>query len=309
MSTHRRAYALVSLILYLILASCTGSPVPESIEDTQLAEPETPEDKPATSEPVATETGILSPTSTSLDETQVSLYGIEFAFDSSLGEIIKVEKLDGSPCDSMNPQPAHIVFSFEFYNVARNFRSPTLSVYSVQEYEQLCPDPDWLIGFFDPLREAITNQSVPPSLSGPEGGRTFEVQRVRSGYFQFQNGAGIQAIVSYGQDLYFIERDNIEYKFEGLTYDGEYYVEIHIPVTAPFLIEMYEPGQPQNEQTIPVPEHDPSDYQQFAQAVEAYNEEARKQLEALEASGFTPDLRELDALVASLRIEPQAWGE
>lgn len=249
------------------------------------------------------------PTPASLDETEVSLYGIDFAFHSSLGEIVKVEKLEGSPCDSMNPLPPHIVFFFEFHNVTRNYGSPTLSVYSVQEYKELCPDPGWLNGFFDPLREAIAIRAVPSSLSGPEGARTFEVQRVRSRYLQFQNGAGIQAIVSYGQDLYFIERDNTEYKFEGLTFDGKYYVEIRFPITTPFLVDKYEPGEPQNEQTIPIPEHDPSDYQQFAQAVEAYNEEARMKLEALDASGFTPDLGALDALIASLRIEPQAWGD
>jgi hypothetical protein len=312
---------VVAVFLISTITACgtesTPSPIkiepsslPDEATEPTVAHTETPVSPPSTDIP-------LAPTSTSFSGPDVFFNGIDFAFGPSLGEIVRVEKLEASPCESMSPFPPHLGFTFEPYNEIRNQFEPNIAVYSVREFEELCLEPEpgylssivWVNDILDPLREVVNSRSIVSNVAPLPFLNAGELLRVQEEFLLFQNGSGVRAIVMYAQDLWFVHNEAITYYFQGLTDDGEYYVTLRFPITAPFLIDGAEPDKNQNEGAIPILEYDPGDYQQLAQAVEAYNEEARMQLEVLGASGFTPDLSALDALVATLRIEPQLWGE
>ncbi len=52
---------------------------------------------------------------------------------------------------------------------------------------------------------------------------------------------------------------------------------------------------------IPIPTYDDNGQRE---AIEAYNQEALRRFDHMKDSDFTPSLKALDALVASLQIEP-----
>jgi hypothetical protein len=125
--------------------------------------------------------------------------------------------------------------------------------------------------------------------------------RAQTEYIRFQNGRGIRAVVIMGHDLFFANNESLQYEFHGLTDDGKYYVEVMFPIAAPILLSAFDPAENTNEAAIPVPEL-PADDVQSGAVMWEYNEEAGRQLDALDGASFTPDLGALDALVDSLRI-------
>jgi hypothetical protein len=76
-----------------------------------------------------------------------------------------------------------------------------------------------------------------------------------------------------------------------------------LPIEAPILISSYDPADNTNDAAIPVPEL-PKDDRQASAVINEYNEEAERQLDALDGSSFSPDLGVLDALVDSLLVAP-----
>jgi hypothetical protein len=128
--------------------------------------------------------------------------------------------------------------------------------------------------------------------------------RAQTQHFRFQNGAGIRAVVMKGQDTVFANNESVVYEFHGLTDDGQYYVAATFPIDAPMLLSTCcDPAENTNEAAIPVPEL-PADDVQAGAVLREYNQEAQRQLDALNGSGFTPDLELLDTLVASLLVTP-----
>jgi hypothetical protein len=120
----------------------------------------------------------------------------------------------------------------------------------------------------------------------------------------FQNGAGARAIVMRGQDGYFANNEAIIYNFHGLTADGQFYVNVEIPLDAPILLSTYDPLANSNPHALPLPNPLPEDFIELSDAIRLYNIEAEQQLEGLDTAVFIPDIALLDALVASLLVTP-----
>jgi hypothetical protein len=143
-----------------------------------------------------------------------------------------------------------------------------------------------------------------PATSGfPIWGAGILVQ-AQTELLDFASGDGIRSLVMAGQATYWVSNESLDYHFLGLTRDGQYLVEVKIPIRAPFLLDGSDPETNTNPDALPLPEL-PSDPALWDQAVRGYNREAERQLEELAPAGFTPDLRLLDALVASLHISDE----
>jgi len=82
------------------------------------------------------------------------------------------------------------------------------------------------------------------------------------------------------------------YYFHGITNDGNYYVQVVLPIQAPFLAPDNNPNSPLPQNGIPF-----HGDQSYFSAVE-------QQLNATPPNQFSPSLSSLDALVQSITITP-----
>lgn len=107
-------------------------------------------------------------------------------------------------------------------------------------------------------------------------------------YIDFLNGRGYRFIAAYAQN--FVTTDNMlmEYRYQGLTDDGQFFVDASLFIDAPSLYEDYNP--------------DPSASDE-QEAFEAYTDASSDFFDGLAPEAFTPSLIDLDLLLTSLAVE------
>jgi hypothetical protein len=107
-------------------------------------------------------------------------------------------------------------------------------------------------------------------------------------YLAFTNGAGVRYVTAFSQDASPLTNQHLIYTFQGLTDDGRYYVAAFFPVKTAVLPD-----------TVQV-----DDWEAFSVNYSTYVAETKAALNDLTLLDFTPDFTLLDAVVASLRVEP-----
>jgi hypothetical protein len=216
----------------------------------------------------------------------VSYNGISFTLDPGLGDEVSASTASDSLGDTE--------FSFGEEGC---LQAGCVTVYPVQSYrEEIMFGAD----IIDGLQSAIETQSNNyfPVLMA------HILLRAQTQHLRFQNGVGIRALVMKGQNTVLANNESVVYEFHGLTDDGQYYVAATFSIDAPMLLSTCcDPADNTNEAAIPVPELPEDDVERGA-VMREYNQEAQRQLDALDSSGFVPDLGLLDALVTSLLITP-----
>ncbi len=268
-----------------------SSPTSTLPEPTPLPPTETPEPTatlPPESPPPPPPTPTLKSASSQLvfKGPAVSHNGISFTLDPGLSDEVSVSTASDSLGDTE--------FSF---GEGGCLQAGCVTVYPVRSYRE-----EILFGsdIIDGLQSAIETQSNNyfPVLMA------HVLLRAQTQHLRFQNGSGIRAIVMKGQDTVFANNESVVYEFHGLTDDGQYYVAATFPIDAPMLLSTCcDPADNTNEAAIPVPELPADDVERGA-VMREYNQEAQRQLDALDSSGFVPDLGLLDALVTLLLITP-----
>ena len=271
-------------------------PLPPSSTPTPQQSTSTPRPPTETPEPTATlQPGSFPtpwptlepmPSSLVLKGPEISYNGISFTINPGLGDEVSASTASGSL--------GHTEF---LLGEGDCLQVGCVTVYPVASYRE-----DILFGadIIDGLRSTIETQSDNyfPVLMA------HILLRAQTQHLRFQNGTGIRAVVMKGQDTVFANNESVVYEFHGLTDGGQYYVAATFPIDAPMLLSTCcDPADNTNEAAIPVPEL-PADDVQAGDVLREYNQEAERQLDALDDSGFVPNLELLDALVASLLITP-----
>jgi hypothetical protein len=290
-STEVQVATTVSPTGTAVSSKATVSPTMVVPTNTATASPTATRTPTPTSAPTATSQATLTPAEGRLEGPDVSYHGISFTVDPVLGDAVFA--------DTASDSPGYAQFSFAPDGWCRAVGC--VIVHPVASYREEILFGDDVV---DDLRSAIETQSNSyfPVLMA------HILLRAQTQHVWFQSGMGIRAVVMKGQDLFFANNESLQYEFHGLTDDGKYYVEVMFPVAAPILLNAFDPAENTNEAAIPVPEL-PADDGQTGAMMRAYNEEAERQLDALDSSSFTPDLGALDALVNSLLIEPVGFLE
>ena len=168
-----------------------------------------------------------------------------------------------------------------------------LVVHAVRNSGQVYPSisrSNLIFPSLERLQSAVSAGAPPTPFFAGDNPATLEA-RVRR--IDFQNGTGFAALTHLtapvGPDP--ITSDGLAYVYHGLTRDGNYYVALRFPISAAALDEAAVLAE------APTWAGDPAAYG-------AYVAQVTQSLEALPAEAFTPDLRMLDSLIASLRVEP-----
>ena len=118
-----------------------------------------------------------------------------------------------------------------------------------------------------------------------------QVFRAQTQYITFQNGEGIRFITNYAQAPIPILSGGIYYTFQGLTYDGKYYISLFVRLSQSDLPANYD-------------EVVGGDDQAFFNGFDGYLSTTVQALNAADGSTFTPTLDQVDTLVNSLTVAP-----
>jgi len=108
---------------------------------------------------------------------------------------------------------------------------------------------------------------------------------------EFENGFGIRYITEFAQDFVLPKNSRMIYTFQGVTYDGNWYVSLRIPIDA----NVFTLNADLERVTSNVP---PPDFDEYTQL---YND-LLTILDAQNPTDFTPSLTQLDNFVLSLFV-------
>ncbi len=117
-----------------------------------------------------------------------------------------------------------------------------------------------------------------------------QVMHTQVAYLDFKNGRGVRYLTQFDQGILPINNYELHYTFQGLTSDGKYYVAAVLPVNLAGLpadgnVDLDNP--PQN----------------FVEDFPKYLSDTVDMLNGQSPGAFSPDLGQLDAMMASLEIK------
>lgn len=228
-------------------------------------------------------------------------YGISFQYDQALAAAVTWELRAGLPA-SDNPEndfgfdimPDHIVATFtnsyatdwELYRTAVNLTTqPQITVFPAAAYSEMNQTAQQQmeqLGLLLQEKPALLAGEL-PFLPPPNAHQELQAQIA---YLSFQNGEGVRYLTQYTQEMIQVSNQSVFYTFQGLTADGEAYVSVSFPVRSAALTDTLYFGE------------------NFDGNLADYLAQATAELNGLSTVDFEPDLATLDAMVASLLVEP-----
>jgi len=278
--------------------------------------------------------GIVTTAQKSTTNNTVSYQGVTFTFDPSLAAEVTSETIpastDSKPSDTW---PEHPGFTFVGYPRPRSLppRDPHLRVFSLSKFREAfrvaskeyaktlvnpAPFDDWTIDFDKEVRLLKSLLAAKPRQAnlgrflakarGQKGCRAAmpflpmweacQALVAHARYVKFRNGEGVFFLTQWDTETSRVTNDGLEYAFQGITNDGQYYVYAEFSVAAPFLPKGDEPEvQAWNVKNYLLPHKSPQ-YQKYVRPIAA-------KLDALPANRFKPNLDLLERLIGSLEVQ------
>jgi hypothetical protein len=217
--------------------------------------------------------------------------GITVTYDQSLASRIGGSIVPTDPGASFAASPEHTLLTLEGYPIYNKTFRPEIRIYPVAEYRRL---NDTAAGIIDDLHILLTQQPSRwdgdfPFLPVMNAGQLIQAKAF---IFDFQDGSGLRYLTQFGQDIYPINNQNLVYIYQGLTFDGAYYISAIFPIGNPVL--------PLDGSQIPGGSNST-----FEQQFQSYIGETTQLLDASEHDRFVPDLNLLDNLMWSLEVKPE----
>ena len=200
--------------------------------------------------------------------TNSSSTDVEFPYvNPSLGNMPQHTKiiLNGYPIQGASLQPQILVFKADEYSKYGDGNQQIISGLRSMHYQH--------------------GQPLPGGL--PVGQFNADVQSTN-----FANGNGIRYLTQIDESPLPINNRELIYYFHGITDDGQYYVQVILPIQAPFLA-------PDNNPNSPLPANGIRFHTD-----QSYFNAIAQQLNATPPNQFSPSLTSLDALVQSITVNP-----
>jgi hypothetical protein len=238
-----------------------------------------------TPEPTNTPTTTVAPPPvTNLTCNELSLF-----LDPALASGYNCETVPESTVE-MDINPQYTKLTLQGYVLADKFFTPHISIFPVQRYAEL--QPDFIPG------EVVDLQAL---ISGGAAGDTlpflpiFNAAQIFHAQYQmvpFASGGGIRFLTLFAQYFAPINNHDLFYTYQGLTSDGKYWVSAILPINNPIL--------PANGDNPP----GGMSWDEFTANYGPYLTDITNQLNSQTSDNYTPTLSALDALVASITIQP-----
>jgi hypothetical protein len=293
----------IAVVAWFCLAAC-GNPVPPA----PTVAP-TLTDLPAPT--LANPTAAVAPTvraEPSITPTAMPFTGMALSFDrlsliipsgiATGGSGTLVPEAIGDEVAPWDVAPEHIQYMLDGYALEGKFYQPGIYVYPAQAYAQL-QERGAAAQSLKQL-QAVLAQSSMVNIKELPSVPFFTVSQALAAQVKvipFQQGRGVRMVTEYTNGRAIINNHELIYHFEGLTDDGQYYVIVILPITAPGLPEDGQPGSLVPSDGVPVP-----DFNDMNANWMGYYGDVRQMLQGLELSAYNPILNKLDALIGSLVI-------
>ena len=218
--------------------------------------------------------------------------GVTFQIPTGLASDATVSTTTDVELPYFNPSagdmPLHTVFHLNNYIVLGQHRvEPEIMVFRAAEYAQYTDLTAQIIATLQNL-QYTPGQPLPENLK--DGAYQGQIQPL-----QFQNGKGLRYLVQFDQAPLPANNKAIYYYFHGLTNDGQFYVQVFLPIHVSFLVE---DDQPTSIAPADGVQFDWTNLDNFP----AYAEAINQKLNAAGPNSFSPSLTTLDALTQSLMI-------
>lgn len=308
MSLSKRLFTVISwAILIGLLAACGGQAAPaqpaanapaaapqsaSTVAAAAPAEPAAPVVAPV-SEPTLVPAPTEAPTAMPMTVGAATYNGISFNYDVAVAQ-----QVTATTAAAQNPGQdapywavvsAYDEFNLVGYPTKNTYHKPRIEVYPVEEFAAMNQAAKEQI---DQLKLLLGDApGSPERIPLIPIFNAAQVFRSQVKYLNFQSGQGIRFITQYDQAIMPINNLEVFYTFQGLTSDGRYYIAAILPVSTAALPDTDQLTQEQM-QTLGTGE-----------AFAAYLTQIVQTLNGLPAADFTPNLDQLDAMIASLRVE------
>lgn len=237
------------------------------------------------------------------DEVFVTIYegavisesGVSLILPDELADAVSIEIIDGD-----RGFPAYLSITFEGYidPGANPYRVAQIRIFVADDFEETNSMATGAAQVNFPLMIELLNSQgdlntyeindIPEFYPGAA-----QMIYASPYYVPFSDGMGYRFLAAYAQNTIPISNEILEYRFQGFTWDDIYFVDASFPIDAPENFEF--------------PDYEPVEVAQAEDnGAVRYNEyvtESSEALEALDNTEFIPNLRLIDALLASLQIE------
>ena len=230
----------------------------------------------------------------------VAFDGFSFALDDALATNVNLVQYPGDPVDLAQPggpEPAHTRFllydtfpapesQWDAIGGLRVYRTADIAAYEfsavqlAQLQALLAQRPD-LAPFMATSAGSAANSALPMLPVVPAA----QVFRAQAQYVDLPGLSGIRYLTYYSQGISPLTANDIQYTFQGLSADGQYFVTALFTLHTPLF-----------------PEEIPQDfnYDAFVAGFADYMSQSVAALNAAAPGDFSPALGQLDALVQSI---------
>ena len=255
----------------------------------------------------------------------VSYKSVSFSFNPSLGSQVEAKtvppqpdledkqaKLEGIPVE-------HHAFTFVGSPHESTFwQLPEIDVFRLADYQKgLNATPIYSQGATETVRllktilskqpkslalkRLLAQQKYPDKNAMPLFALFDATQafHARLKYIDFANGKGVLFLTQYNIETSLINNQGLAYVFQGLTNDNVHAVTAFFPVSASFLPEDLDPARAKEYKPSKNFYLLPNESRQY----QSYLKTVTPRLEQLPSEKFTPDLKRIEALIASLKIQ------
>lgn len=276
-------------ILLLSILACgmptqASSPTPSAI-DTEVAATltELTTVEPTNTEvPATQESGGLTPDGNSVDTENVSfLIPNGIANDATSITTTEVEYPYINPSNGDMPQ--HIKLTLNLYALSGTQFEPHIIIFHSSEYSKYSEMTAGIINTMQ-TSQYMDSQTLPENL-GSEF--TAQIHAVN-----FKNGHGVRYLTQVFTNFLPVNNKDLFYYYQGMTDDGQYYVQAILPINAPFLSADDNPNSPLPTDGILFNMDDFS----------SYLSATAQKLNTTDTFSFTPYLDHLDAMMESLVV-------
>jgi hypothetical protein len=236
-----------------------------------------------TSETNTQESEQLTPDGTPVETTEVSFFipnGV--ANDASSIMTTNVEYPYINP--SLGDMPQHLAVTLNLYSVNESILKPQILIFRAAEYSQYSELTAATINQLQSL-QYVEGQPLPDGLDADFSAQVHSVN--------FKNGHGIRYLTQVFQNFNPVNNQELFYYYQGMTDDGQFFVQATLPINAPYLPADSNPNTPQPADGIPFTMDDFSSY---------LNAVSQK-LNSTETFNFNPYLDALDEMITSMQIK------
>ncbi len=268
------------------LTANTAAPV---LEPAKTPDPiaETAVPPAATVAPVPVQSGI-----------PVSFQNVSFVIPIGLANTANYEivpEMNETNSDPWSIAPEHGMITLTGYPITREGFGPLIHIYPADQYFSVSPGG---ANSLSKLRTILSNPGAPMTQDNLPGIPFFNAARLYAaqiGLLKFQNGEGVRMISESAQYPAPIVHDMSYYHFEGLTYDGKYFIVALFPIIVPLQATEAKPSA--DGITFPADMGDATGSKNYYQAITDL-------LNSANPDAFQPSLTQIDALIQSIQIAP-----